>query len=165
MPLTIDAMALRDFFLENKLCESLTLEEVDLLRQYLNERKFEKGQVLAAIDSVSDELFFVLTGCVELFHMDATGAETEVGKMKKGTLAGEISFFDRRPRTIGMKAGKDGAAVLYLTHRMYSRLKYEHPIIAVNLLENAIVSLDDLIRHMGDDMTILNNYVFSVGRQ
>lgn len=54
--------------------------------------------------------------------------------------------------------------MLVLTRPMYQRLKIEHPIIAVNLLENAIVSLDYIIRHMGDDIANLNHYFYGTGR-
>ena len=165
MPLSLDARQLKNFFEKSKLCESLTLGEVEILRQYIDEKDYKPGEIVAPVDSVSHELFFIIEGELDLYHHDAIGQDTEVGKMEAGTLAGEISFFDNRPRTIGMKAGRKGAKVLALSRPMYERLKYEHPPIAVNLLENAIVSLDELIRHMGDDMTLLNNYMYSVGRQ
>jgi hypothetical protein len=63
-----------------------------------------------------------------------------------------------------MKADSKNVQMLVLTRPMYQRLKIEHPIIAVNLLENAIVSLDYIIRHMGDDIANLNHYFYGTGK-
>jgi CRP/FNR family cyclic AMP-dependent transcriptional regulator len=52
-----------------------------------------------------------------------------------------------------------------LTRCMYDRLKIEHPFIAVNIVENAIVSLDELVRNMGQDLTALEHYMHGVGKR
>jgi len=54
--------------------------------------------------------------------------------------------------------------LLVLTRAMYDRLKVEHPFIAVNILENAVVSLDHLVRAMSENMAQIEHYMHGYGR-
>ncbi|OIQ74119.1 hypothetical protein GALL_442350 [mine drainage metagenome] len=47
---------------------------------------------------------------------------------------------------------------------MYQRLRLERPLLAVLLLEAAIISLDHLYRRTSTDMTQLNRYIHRTGR-
>lgn len=47
---------------------------------------------------------------------------------------------------------------------MYDRLKVEEPYIAVNLLENAVVSLDHLVRSVSQDLSHIEHYMRGTGR-
>jgi CRP/FNR family transcriptional regulator, cyclic AMP receptor protein len=152
-----------DYFRKNLICETLTRQEVAILREYLQDITFKKDQVIAEIGEVGDALYFVVSGKSGLYR-DEEGKEIKVASLKEGTLVGEMSFFDRKPRNVRMKADSKNVQMLVLTRPMYQRLKIEHPIIAVNLLENAIVSLDYIIRHMGDDIANLNHYFYGTGR-
>jgi CRP-like cAMP-binding protein len=152
-----------DYFRKNLICETLTRQEVAILREYLQDITFKKDQVIAEIGEVGDALYFVVSGKSGLYR-DEEGEEIKVASLKEGTLVGEMSFFDRKPRNVRMKADSKNVQMLVLTRPMYQRLKIEHPIIAVNLLENAIVSLDYIIRHMGDDIANLNHYFYGTGR-
>ncbi len=151
------------YFRKNLICETLTRQEVAALREYLQDVTFKKDQIIAEIGDVGDSLYFVVSGKSALFR-EEEGDEVKVASMKEGTLVGEMSFFDRKPRNVRIKAESKNVQMLVLTRAMYQRLKIEHPIIAVNLLENAIVSLDYLIRHMGEDIANLNHYFYGNGR-
>ena len=43
---------------------------------------------------------------------------------------------------------------------MYQRLRIEHPFIAVNLLEDTIVSLDRLFRRVTQDVATYAKYLY-----
>ncbi|CAN8140572.1 Cyclic nucleotide-binding domain-containing protein [uncultured Thiomicrorhabdus sp.] len=162
--LSISAKELFKFFHENLICESLTLDEVERLMAYLQEKDYSKGEIIYDIGEVGDSLGFVLSGRVQFTGPDAD--DVPVGSQDKGSLIGEMSFFDRKPRDLRMKAcSKNGVKILMLTRPMYDRLKVEEPYIAVNILENTIVSLDNLVRHMGEDITALGHYMHGFGRQ
>lgn len=154
---------LSTFFKEHLICESLTKLEVEKLTHYLHEKNYEGGEVLSETGDVGDSLSFVIKGKVQLTSTDGQDT-TEVGKQGAGTLIGEMSFFDRKPRNLSMTACKKGVKTLVLTRAMYDRLKVEEPFIAVNILENAIVSLDNLVRHMGDDISALGHYMHGFGK-
>jgi len=161
---TVSAKKLFKYFQENLICESLTKADVEKLTEYLQEKDYKDGEIISDAGEVGDALGFLMEGKVQ-FTGGIGADEASVGKQKEGTLIGEMSFFDRKPRNLRMTACKKGVKLLVLTRAMYDRLKVEEPYIAVNILENAIVSLDNLIRHMGDDINALEHYVHGFGKR
>lgn len=151
------------FFQENSICESLTKQEIEKLTHFLQEKEYKGGEVISDTGEVGETLGFIIEGKVQFLNND--GQDTAViGKQGTGTLIGEMSFFDRKSRDLRMEACKKGVKVLELTRPMYNRLKVEEPFIAVNILENAIVSLDTLVRHMSSDISALGNYMHGFGK-
>jgi len=112
---------------------------------------------------VGDFLGFIVNGKIEFISFKGQGP-APVGRQGEGSLIGEMSFFDRKPRELRMEANKKGVKLLILTRPMYDRLKVEEPYIAVNILENAIVSLDILVRNMSNDISALGSYMKGYGK-
>jgi CRP-like cAMP-binding protein len=162
--MTEDRVELAQFLNQQYLCESLTIKEVQQLLDYTEVVTFNKGEVLAEIGEVGDNLYFIVNGEISLIRNDE-GKENEVARVKEGELMGEMSFFDKRPRTVRLIAAADNTKMLKLSRAMYDRLKVEHPFIAVNLLEHAIVSLDHLFRRVSKDITTFANYFYAPGRK
>ena len=159
-----DRIELAQFLNQQYLCESLTIKEVQILIDYTEVVTFNKGEVLAEIGEVGDNLYFIINGEIKLIRNDE-GKDNEVARVKEGELMGEMSFFDKRPRTVRLVSAADNTKMLKLTRAMYDRLKVEHPFIAVNLLEHAIVSLDHLFRRVSRDITTFSNYFYAPGRK
>lgn len=155
---------LAHFLNQQYLCESLTIKEVRTLLDYTELVEVTKGAVIADVGEVGEALYFVIKGEVALFH-DDNGKETEVGRMTEGELMGEMSFFDRLPRLVRLRSMTDNSQLLKLTRPMYLRLRVEHPYIAVNLLEHAIVSLDHLLRRVSHDMATFTQYLYGPGKR
>ncbi|WEJ63644.1 Crp/Fnr family transcriptional regulator [Thiomicrorhabdus lithotrophica] len=162
--ISMSAKELFKFFQEHSICESLTIDEVGELMNYLQEKEYAGGEVISDSGEVGEALGFIINGKVEFTSFDGQDT-TSVGKQGVGTLIGEMSFFDRKPRNLRMQACKKGVKFLVLTRPMYDRLKVEQPYIVVNILENAIVSLDNLVRHMGDDISALGHYMHGFGKR
>jgi len=152
-----------NFFQKHLICESLTKQEVDRLIHYLQDKQYGDNEIISDAGEVGEALGFIAKGKVQFTGTDTDS--TSVGKQGVGELIGEMSFFDRTPRNLRMSATKKGVQIFMLTRPMYERLKVEEPFIAVNILENAIVSLDHLVRHMGDDISALGHYVQGFGKR
>ncbi|MDX1811397.1 MAG: cyclic nucleotide-binding domain-containing protein [Gammaproteobacteria bacterium] len=161
--MTSEELNLVDFINQQKLSESLTIKEVQTFIDYTEVVVFSKGEVIADIGEVGEALYFVIDGVTALYYEDA-GEETEVGKGSRGELMGEMSFFDREPRSVRIKAIADNTRLLKLSRKMYSRLRIEHPFIAVNLLEHAIVSLDHLFRQISSDVATFSHMLYGKGK-
>lgn len=161
--MTSEQLNLVEFLSQQKLCESLTVKEVQLFLDYTNIVTFKKGDVIADIGDIGEALYFVIGGEVGLFHDEGTG-ETEVGRVHEGELMGEMSFFDRRPRSVRLVSMKKDTKLLKLPRTMYNRLRVEHPYIAVNILEHAIISLDHLFRRLSSDVATFATYVYGKGK-
>jgi CRP-like cAMP-binding protein len=155
---------LTQFLNQQYLCESLTVKEVETLLDYTELVQVKKGDVIAEIGTVGDALYFVIKGEAALFY-DDHGNDLEVGRMKEGELMGEMSFFDRQPRLLRMRAMSPDTQLLKLPRPKYDRLRVEHPYIAVNLLEHAIISLDHLVRRFSEEEVTLSRYLFGVGKK
>jgi CRP-like cAMP-binding protein len=162
--MTRDQIDLAKFLNQQYLCESLTIKEVQTLLDYTELVRFDKGEIIADIGDVGEALYFVVKGEALLVYQDAD-QETEVGRMKEGELIGEMSFFDRRPRSVRMRANSNDTQLLKLTRVMYDRLRIEHPYIAVNFLEHAIISLDHLFRRVSSDVATFAHYIYAPGRK
>jgi CRP-like cAMP-binding protein len=154
---------LTQFLTQQYLCESLTIKEVTTLIDYTELVVCSKGDIIADIGEVGEALYFVISGEAALFA--GNKAESQVGLIKAGQLMGEMSFFDREPRSVRAKALVDDTQLLKLTRAMYKRLRVEHPYIAVNLLEHAIVSLDQLYRQVSQDVSTFASYFYAPGRK
>lgn len=155
---------LAHFLNQQYLCESLTIKEVRILLDYMSLIEVKSGEVIADIGEVSEALYFVVKGESALFY-ENNGKETEVGRIQVGELMGEMSFFDRQPRSVRMRAVSSEAQLLCLPRPMYLRMRVEHPYIAVNLLEHAIVSLDHLLRRVSKDVAIFSQYLYGSGKR
>ncbi len=159
-----DKEIVKHFLRDHELCKALTASEIDIFLEFTQEVTFNKGETIADIGEVGDALYLVLSGEVVLLADDGT-EELEVGRMRQGELAGEMSFFDRQPRTVRLRAVKDDTHLLKLTREMYKRLRVEHPYIVVNLLEFAIVSLDHLVRRQSSDVATFTKYLYGKGKK
>ena len=150
------------FLNEQVWCDSLTMSEVKTFLEFTELVTFKSNEVIAEIGEVGEALYLVISGEVALYRDQASS--NEVGRIKEGEIMGEMSFFDRRPRSVRLEAAKK-TQLLKLSRSMYQRLRIEHPYIALNLLEHAIVSLDHLFRRASHDVSTFANYLYALGRK
>ncbi|NOZ55084.1 MAG: cyclic nucleotide-binding domain-containing protein [Gammaproteobacteria bacterium] len=150
-------------FLDDQVwCDSLTIKEVKIFLEFTQLVSCERNEIIAEIGEVGEALYLVISGEVALYR--DTSNSTDVGRIKEGEIMGEMSFFDRRPRSVRLEAVKK-TQLLKLSRSMYQRLRVEHPYIALNLLEHAVVSLDHLFRRASHDMSTFANYLYALGRK
>ncbi|MCK5809528.1 MAG: cyclic nucleotide-binding domain-containing protein [Cocleimonas sp.] len=122
----------------------------------------ETNEVIAHVGDVCDEFYLILEGRIRL--VDEGGNEVEVGRFDAGMLVGEMSFFDKKPRSLSLKVGKkDKLVALVISRKMYDNLCAKHPHLAINLLEFVIMSLDRLVRENSKDFSSMYKQVLGVG--
>ncbi|MBD3670297.1 MAG: cyclic nucleotide-binding domain-containing protein [Gammaproteobacteria bacterium] len=153
-----DQFNLAQFLSQQYLCESLTMRQVQTLINHTEFVACEEGHIITDIGDVGDALYFVIGGEVALYA-EKDNKQVEVGRLVEGELIGEMSFFDHKPRTARMVAMSLDTRLLKLGREQYERLRVDHPFIAVNLLEHAIISLDHLVRRVTMDVTSFNLYM------
>ncbi|MDA8094749.1 MAG: cyclic nucleotide-binding domain-containing protein [Betaproteobacteria bacterium] len=153
---------LRQFLAHQHLCQSLTASEINTLLDYLARMTLRKDDILSDIGDVGDDLYFVVQGEISLTFGDGA-QEKEIVRAGAGEMLGEMSFFDKQPRSVRLVAKMDGTEVLKLTRAMYKRMKVEHPYIAINLVEQAIISLDHLFRRVSGDFAQFSHYFYGSG--
>ena len=136
-------------------CAALTDDEVVRFVRYTRVRELAGDALLADIGEIGERFYLVIGGAVRLLQVTANEQQTiggliETGRLGMDSLVGEMSFFDRRPRTVRLTAAEQGATLLEINRQMYNRIRIEEPYIATNLLEFVIRSLDALVRHVSD---------------
>lgn len=129
-------------------CAALTKDEVWQFSHYVSVKQLEKDEVLADVGQVGDSFYLVIGGSVKLYQVDGD-KEFEVGEVLPGGLVGEMSFFDRKPRTVRLKAPQ-AAELVEINHQTYNRLRIQEPYISSNMLEFVIRSLDGLVRRLSE---------------
>lgn len=145
-------------------CAALTDDEVARLLRYTKVRELGAQEVIADIGEVTDRFYLVIGGEVKLLQVDGD-REFEVGQVEPGGLVGEMSFFDRRPRTVRLRARRSGVRLLEINRQMYNRIRIEEPYIATNLLEFVIRSLDGLVRYLSDENARLHKQASNMDDQ
>ncbi len=144
--------------------ETMKGSEYATFLEYCELIEVKEGEIIADIGEVGEALYFVVEGEVVLVT-GSPASEVEVGRIHAGELMGEMSFFDRKPRQVRLKAATPRDRLLKLNRPMYQRLRIEHPYITVNLLEHALISLDHLFRRLSEDVSNLNLYLFGAGKK
>ena len=146
----------------HEFCAALTDEEVSRFVRYTRIREMGSQEVVADIGEISDRFYLVIGGSIKLLQVDGE-KEFEVGRIEPGCLVGEMSFFDRQPRTVRLRARRSGVRLLEINRQMDNRIRIEEPYIAINLLEFVMRSLDSLVRHLSDDNAKLHKQVTGLG--
>jgi len=142
---------------------SLTQDEIKEFLKFTRILEAQPDEIIADIGDVGDELYLVLDGRIRMTN-DEGGQEMDVGRIDAGGLVGLMSFFNKQPRSIRLRASrKEGVYLLAITRPMYKRLCVEHPYISVNLLELVVMSMDKLIRSSSKDMASLYRKVVGIG--
>lgn len=143
-------------------CQALTDDEIAKFVRYTRLREMGAQEIVADVGEITDRFYLVIGGAVKLLQVDGE-REFEVGSIEPGSLVGEMSFFDRQPRTVRLRARNGGVRLLEINRQMYNRIRIEEPYIATNLLEFVIRSLDFLIRHLSDQNAKLHTRLSSLG--
>lgn len=154
------AVDLSAFLAQQYLCEGLTVREVQTLLDFTELVSFKKDAIIADVGEVGEALYVVVRG-EAMLCFEEDGRTYEIGRMRRGELVGEMSFFDREPRSVRLVAVRPDTELLRLSRVMYQRLRVEHPLIAVNLLEHAIISLDHLFRRVSEDVVTFSRYIYA----
>lgn len=157
-----DQVSLTQFLSHQHLCDSLTVAEVKTLLDYLSLLRLHPADILSDIGEVGDALYFVVKGEIALAFDDG-GDEHEIVRAGPGEMLGEMSFFDKQPRSVRLVARAADTEVLKLSRAMYKRMKVEHPYIAINIVEQALVSLDHLFRRVSGDFAQFSHYFYGAG--
>ena len=153
---------LAQFMSHQYLCESLTVAEVNTLLNYLTVLHFDNDDIVSDVGDVGDELYFVVKGEIALIIPDGQN-EYEVVRSGPGEMLGMMSFFDKRARSARLVAKATDTQLLKLSRAMYKRMKVEHPYIAINIIEQAVLSLDKLFRSVTSDYAQFSHYLYGAG--
>lgn len=157
-----DRAQLTEFLSQHTDSQLFTAREVNAFLDFCDLMSLKTHDIIADIGEVGESLYFLLEGEAMLI-VGTTTQEVVVGKIPAGEMLGEMSFFDRKPRNVRLRASKP-TRLLRLPRIMYNRMRLEYPVLTVLLLEYAVISLDNLYRRTSTDMAQLNQYIYNIGK-
>ncbi len=96
----IDASALKNV----PLFQLFDTEELRDLTAQMEERFYAAGQTIFKAAQPGEEMYVVLDGCVETSLVDDDGQRVVLSELGPGEVFGELSLFDREPRSANASA-------------------------------------------------------------
>lgn len=137
----------------------LTLPERTRLAAQCEVRSFAPGEVIVRAEEVSDELFVIQKGFVEVWKEPDPEEEEEeegygrnsqnlihVANLRAGQITGELAMWDKGKRSADLKAGREGATLLVLTRRRLRALIDDDPELGSHFLWNMSTAMSRRIR-------------------
>lgn len=109
-------------------------------------REYADGEPVCVQGEPGDCLYVIQSGTLVVVREDS-GTETELAELKAGDILGEMSIFDKQPRSATVRA-KGKAQVLTLDKRGFLRRVHEDPSLAFRILE----SMSHRIRTLNDEV-------------
>lgn len=95
---------IRNFLKNNRLFEGFSERQLSFVIPLINEVTFKKDELVMKEGDLSDDLFLLKEGEVEVFRQDADGYRHHLANFKTGDILGELPIIDRAPRTASVRA-------------------------------------------------------------
>ena len=117
------------------LFQGLPDEALDALAQKVDHRMLARDEVLIHRGDEGDSLYIIDEGRVKIVTADAQGGELVINHCGPGETIGEMSLFDRAPRSADVVALEE-TAVLELKHEAFFNLLDQRPDLAFNIIRS-----------------------------
>jgi CRP/FNR family cyclic AMP-dependent transcriptional regulator len=129
------------------LFEGLTSAELDEIISICQQRRFQKGDLLAVEGEIGDEIFIVMEGTVEIIVNSGRKTPKVVIHLGVGQLIGEMSLVDRGPRSATVRAIEDPTIVQVIRHQDFHTLCKRNYRIGYIVMHNMAADLSFKLRH------------------
>jgi len=96
-------------------------------------REYRDDEVICHQGEPGDRMYVVQSGRAKVIREDG-GSHVIVGELGKGDVFGEMSIFDRQPRSATVRAD-GGVRVLTLDKRAFLKRVHEDPSLAYTILQ------------------------------
>jgi CRP-like cAMP-binding protein len=116
--------------------------EIRLLGGLMEERHLTDGEFLIEDGGSDDSLHAILDGKVEVVKKSG-GEFASLAVLREGELAGELSFIDGTPHTVGLRALCD-----------------THPQVVYKVMRAVARSAHRIVHRMNTEFMELSNYIF-----
>jgi CRP/FNR family cyclic AMP-dependent transcriptional regulator len=137
------------FLREVRLFKDIGEPELAALGESLRERPLRRGQVLLREGETGEEMFIVLRGSIVISKLVKDRVEQVLARMGPGDFLGEMSLFDRSPRSATVQADSD-ATLLALDREALSRLTEVSPRAAAAFFYALAQVFIERLRASGD---------------
>lgn len=118
----------------------------------MSARKSELGheyadrEVICSQGEPGDRMFVIQTGCAEVVREEGD-SEVVLGELEAGDVFGEMSIFDKQPRSATVRA-KGEARILTLDKRAFLKRVHEDPSLAYQIMKK----MSQRIRRLNEEL-------------
>jgi CRP-like cAMP-binding protein len=137
----------------------LSDEETRLLAGLMVGRVIDDGDFLIEDGASDDSLHLVLTGKAEVVKKTGGDDYASLAVIREGELAGELSFIDGTPHTVGIRALSD-MHVLSLARKDFESIIDSHPQLVYKVMRVVARSAHRIVHRMNTEFVELSNYIF-----
>ncbi len=137
------------FLREVRLFKDIETPELTALGLSLRERSLRRGQVLFHEGEMGEEMFVVVRGSIVISKPVKERVEQVLARMGAGDFFGEMSLFDRSPRSATVQADSD-VTLLALDREALSRLTDISPRAAAAFFYALVQVFIERLRQSGD---------------
>ncbi len=148
-----------ELVLQSVLGPELAAEEAKILADLLSARELADGDFLIEEGDADDALHVLLYGKLEVVKRSGAGETVSLAVLRDGDLAGELTFIDGEPHTVGLRALTD-CQVLSLTRADFEQLVETHPRLVYKVMRAIARSAHRIMHRMNAEFIELSNYVF-----
>jgi CRP/FNR family cyclic AMP-dependent transcriptional regulator len=137
------------FLREVRLFKDILTPELTALGQSLHERVLRRGQVLFHEGETGEEMFIVVRGSIVISKPVKERVEQVLARVGPGDFFGEMSLFDRSPRSATVQADSD-TTLLVLDREALTRLTELSPRAAAAFFHALVQVFIQRLRESGD---------------
>jgi CRP/FNR family cyclic AMP-dependent transcriptional regulator len=148
-----------ELVLQSPLGKELSAEEANLLGDLLLSRELADGEFLITEGTTDDSLHLLLEGKLEVVKHTGADGMASLAVLRKGDLAGELSFIDGQQHTVGLRALCE-TQVLSLKRDSFEKIIEEQPWLMYKVMRAIARSTHQILHRMNSDSIELNNYIF-----
>ncbi len=150
---------IKTLLLQSSLGTELSEEQAATLGELMQSHKLGDGDFLISEGTSDDTLHVLLEGRLEVVKGAGGEDEASLAVLRDGDLAGELSFIDGEPHTVGLRALSD-SHVLSLKRADFESVVNDHPRLAYLVMRAVTRSVHKIVHRMNHQFIELNNYIF-----
>ena len=133
--------------------------EIKVLGELMVERELADGEFLFEDGTNDDSLHVILAGKLEVVKRAGGDDYSSLAVLRDGELAGELSFIDGAPHTVGLRALCE-THVLSLSRTAFEGIIDSNPQLVYKVMRAVARSAHRIVHRMNTEFVELSNYIF-----
>ena len=133
--------------------------EIKVLGELMVERELADGEFLFEDGTNDDSLHVILVGKLEVVKRTGGDDYSSLAVLRDGELAGELSFIDGAPHTVGLRALCE-THVLSLSRTAFEGIIDSNPQLVYKVMRAVARSAHRIVHRMNTEFVELSNYIF-----
>lgn len=117
---------------------------------YCRIRTVPQKTVMIHAGDLSDTLYYIVDGSVEVMIEDEDGNEMVLAYLNKGQFVGEMGLFQHRPQRSAWVRTRTESEIAEMTYARFRQIAMDHPAIVFELATQLAERLDRTNRKLGD---------------